>query len=308
MKKILLTGGSGMVGRNFLEHKKSKNYEILYPSSNQLDLLDNNGVYEYLNQEMPDLVIHCAGKVGGIQANVLDPVGFFSENLIIGTNLISNSYKLGIKKLINLGSSCMYPRVANNPLKESYILSGMLEPTNEGYALAKAAVAKYCEYISNSDKSFKYRNLIPCNIYGKYDKFDGINSHLIPAIIAKVHSAMEKCSRSVEVWGDGSARREFMYAEDLADAMYCCIEQIDLLGNYTNIGNGYDLSVNDYYKSVIKVMGYKGDLTYDLSKPVGMVQKVVDISNIKKIGWSPAWSLDEGIRESYKYYLNRSDL
>src|SRR5437588_290466 len=217
--KILLTGGGGMVGRNVLEHSAIDQFEVLAPRSSELNLLDFNAVQAYLSRHKPEMVIHGAGKVGGIQANIREPVGFLMDNLDMGRNIVWAAHQAGIKHLINLGSSCMYPRNHSEPLDEDMVLKGELEPTNEGYALAKVMTARLCECIMREDESYQYKRLIPCNIYGRFDKFDPAHSHLVPAIIHKVHQAKQSGQQAVEIWGDGTARREFMYAGDLADAV-----------------------------------------------------------------------------------------
>ena len=208
--RILLTGGGGMVGRNLLEHFEINDFEILAPNSKELDLRDYNAVQTYLQKIKPDVVIHAAGKVGGIHANMREPVSFLMDNLDMGRNIVWAAHQSGVKKLINLGSSCMYPRNHSEPLKEEMVLKGELEPTNEGYAIAKVATAKLCEYIMREDSEYQYKTLIPCNIYGRFDKFDPEHSHLLPAIIHKVHQANQSGLDVVEIWGDGTARREFM--------------------------------------------------------------------------------------------------
>ena len=185
--RILLTGGGGMVGRNLLEHPSISSFEVIAPSSNELDLLDFKTVQNYLCKHEPDMVIHAAGKVGGIQANMREPVSFLMDNLDMGRNIVWAAHQAGVKQLINLGSSCMYPRNHQEPLAEDMVLKGELEPTNEGYALAKVVVNRLCEYIMREDYRYQYKTLIPCNIYGRHDKFDPLHSHLIPAIIYKIH-------------------------------------------------------------------------------------------------------------------------
>jgi GDP-L-fucose synthase len=301
--KVLLTGASGMVGRNVLEHPAIGDFEILAPSSSALNLLDSNAVLIYLNKHQPDMVIHAAGKVGGIQANMREPVSFLLENLDMGRNVVWGACQANIKRLINLGSSCIYPRNHSEPLREELVLQGELEPTNEGYALAKIITARLCDYISREDPSFQYKTLIPCNLYGRYDKFDPVHSHLVPAIIHKVHQAKESGLSEVEIWGDGSARREFMYAGDLADAIIQCIKSFDTLPAYMNIGLGHDLTINEYYKTVAEVIGYKGDFIHDLSKPVGMARKLVNVNRQKAWGWSAQSDLRTGIVKTYAFYL-----
>lgn len=301
--RILLTGGGGMVGRNFLEHSDIGEFEILAPRSSELDLRNFNAVQSYMQKHKPDMVIHAAGKVGGIQANMREPVGFLLDNLDMGRNIVWAAHQAGIKRLINLGSSCMYPRNHSEPLREEMVLKGELEPTNEGYALAKVVTARLCEYIMREDESYQYKTLIPCNLYGRHDKFDPAHSHLVPAIIHKVHQAKQSGQVSVEIWGDGTARREFMYGGDLADAMVQAIKKFDTLPAYMNIGLGHDHTINEYYEAVASVMGYEGGFTHDLSKPVGMARKLVSVERQKSWGWSAKNDLRSGIANTYSFYL-----
>lgn len=301
--RVLLTGGGGMVGRNLLEHPNIRKYEVLAPRSSELDLRDFNAVQRFLRSFQPEMVIHAAGKVGGIQANIREPVGFLLENLDMGRNIILASFQAGIKQLINLGSSCMYPRNQEEPLREEMVLQGGLEPTNEGYALAKVVTAKLCEYFMREDKTFQYKTLIPCNIYGRHDKFDPLHSHLLPAIIHKIHQAQQGRQQTVEIWGDGTARREFMYAGDLADAMVRAMDNFETLPGYMNVGLGQDSTINEYYLTVGEVMGYTGCFIHDLTKPVGMARKLVNVERQQAWGWSAQHGLREGIAKTCDYYL-----
>jgi GDP-L-fucose synthase len=302
-KKILLTGGGGMVGRNILEHPAIKDFELQAPRSNELDLRDFSSVQKYMAAQKPDLVIHAAGKVGGIQANIREPVNFLLENLDMGRNIVLASHKAGVKQLINLGSSCMYPSNFSEPLKEEMVLKGELEPTNEGYALAKVVTSRLCDYIVREDVSYQYKTLIPCNIYGRYDKFDPKHSHLVPAIIHKVHQAKVNNESTVEIWGDGNARREFMYAGDLADAIFSAIKKFEILPSYMNIGLGYDYTINDYYHAAAEVIGYRGEFVHDISKPVGMLRKLINIDRQLILGWQSKSDLKSGIHNTYQFYL-----
>jgi len=300
--KILLTGGSGMVGRNILENEKANNYEIIAPASAKLNLLDRKAVENFLSLEKPDLIIHSAGRVGGIQANMADKVSFLIDNLKMGLNLVSAASSIGIPKLINIASSCMYPRDALNPICEDMILKGELEPTNEGYALAKIVTLKLCEYIAHEDVNKVYRTIIPCNLYGRHDKFDPKHSHLLPAVIQKIHNAKLSDDQTVKIWGDGNARREFMYAKDIADFVFFAVKNIDKIPQNINVGLGHDYSITDYYKAVAEVIGYNGNFEFDLNKPVGMKQKLVDVTKLQTLGWSHKTSLIDGINKTYKFY------
>lgn len=301
--KILLTGAGGMVGKNFLEHPGINKFQVLAPRSKELDLRDFVAVQSYLDKHRPDMVIHAAGKVGGIQANMREPVGFLLENLDMGRNIVWASRQTGVKRLINLGSSCMYPRNHYEPLAEESVLKGELEPTNEGYALAKVVTARLCEYIAREDGSFQYKTLIPCNLYGRHDKFDPAHSHLIPAIIHKVHQAKVAGDGQVEIWGEGTARREFMYAGDLADVLVRAVKEFDSLPMMMNVGLGHDYSINEYYQATADVMDYRGVFIHDLTKPVGMARKLVNVERQQAWGWCAQHTLRSGIEKTYEFYL-----
>jgi GDP-L-fucose synthase len=301
--KIFISGANGLVGRNILEHPVAGNFELLAPLREELDLLDRQAVADYLTRSKPDMVIHAAGKVGGIQANMREPVRFFIENLDMGRNVVWAARQAGVKRLINLGSSCMYPRHAVNPLNENCILTGELEPTNEGYALAKIAVARLCRYINQEDPDYAYKTLIPCNLYGRWDKFDPAHSHLIPAVIHKLHQAKTAGLDEVEIWGDGMARREFMDAADLADCLAAVVQNYQTMPEVMNVGLGFDYSINEYYLAAAKVIGYGGRFVHDLSRPVGMQQKVVDVESLAAWGWKPGTTLEDGLKRAYSFYL-----
>ena len=303
MPTLLLTGGSGLVGRNIQNHYASNKWNIIAPTSNDLNLMDYTAVKSFFNACKPDIILHCAGRVGGISANIMEPVAFLDTNIIIGRNVIMGAREAKIKRLINLASTCIYPREAQNPLKEECILEGKLEPTNEGYAIAKIVALRLCQYIRKEDPGYNYKTLIPCNLYGRFDKFDPKKSHLLPAIIHKIHHAKITDKQSVEIWGDGSARREFMYVEDLADAIYFAMESILDIPDLMNIGVGTDYTIKEYYESVAKVIGWQGEFVFDHSKPTGMAQKLSDTNLQSKWGWQPKTTLKEGIRLTYKYYL-----
>jgi len=280
-----------------------KPYQLFTPSSKDLDLLDKFSIDTYLGNKEIDMVIHCAGVVGGIQANMANPVKFLVDNTQIALNIILCAKEVGIKKFINMGSSCMYPREATNPLGEELILKGELEPTNEGYALAKITATKLCEYISQEESSFKYKTVIPCNLYGRYDKFDPTHSHMLPAVVKKIYEAKENKEEILDIWGDGEARREFMYAEDLAGFIYYALENFESMPQNINVGLGHDYTINEYYETIAKVIGYKGKFIHDLTKPIGMKQKLIDDSKLKEFGWCYKTSLEDGIQKIYDYYL-----
>ena len=302
--KILLTGSRGMVGLNVIEHSGAHNHVILSPTSAELNLLDAESVQDYINANKPEMIIHAAGIVGGIQANMAQPVKFLVDNMRMGLNILMSAKACGVKKFMNLGSSCMYPRDALNPLTEDLILKGELEPTNEGYAIAKVASTRLCEYINREDKSYLYKTVIPCNLYGKYDKFDPEYSHLIPAVIRKINDAKDQNLKSIDIWGDGLARREFMYVADFADFVYYAINHFEKMPQNINVGLGFDYTVNEYYQKIANVVGYQGCFTHDLSRPTGMQQKIISDTKLKEFGWQYKTTLEQGVQKTYDYFLS----
>jgi len=300
---LLLTGAGGMVGKNILEHPGIADWHVLAPRRAELDLADDTATLAYVQQHQPDMIVHAAGRVGGIQANMAHPVDFLVANIDVGRNIIMAARATGVRRFLNLASSCMYPRAASNPLTEDMILKGELEPTNEGYAIAKIVATRLCEYVCREQPELAYKTLIPCNLYGRHDKFAPEHSHLIPAIIHKIHQAKLAGQDKVEIWGDGLARREFMYAGDLADAVMHAITHFDALPSLMNVGLGHDYTINEYYEAVADVLNYRGQFTHDLSKPVGMARKLVSIERQQAWGWKPATSLRDGIVQTCQYYL-----
>ena len=300
MIKIILFGGNGFVGTNFLSHSKNSQYHLLYPKKDEVNLFKKDEIIYYINKNKPNYIINLAGKVGGIIANKSDNYNFLIENIIINSNLIDASFICGVKNFLNISSSCIYPKDKNQNLKEKDILSSKLEPTNEGYALAKIISLKMCEFL-NTENNIDYKTIIPCNLYGPYDKF-GNNSHMIPGVIKRVHEAKTKGSAHIKMWGDGSAKREFMFIEDFIDFIFFSLENFKKIPSVMNVGLGYDMSIKEYYEEIIKVVGYEGEIRKDLSKPVGMSKKQVDISNQTKLGWKPKYNLTDGLEITYKYY------
>lgn len=293
-----------MVGKNILNHEKAQYHDFTTPSSEELNLLDKLQIDQFFAKHNPDFVIHAAGVVGGIQANISNPVKFFVDNMLMGVNLITAARESGVKYLMNMGSSCMYPRNIEYALSEDLILKGELEPTNEGYALAKVATARLCDYITRENSDLLYKTIIPCNLYGKYDKFDEENSHMIPAVIRKLVVAVNEKSDSVDIWGDGEARREFMYAEDLADFVFYAINNFSVMPQNLNVGLGQDYSINDYYKTIAKITGYTGAFKHDLTKPVGMKRKLIDNTLLTEFGWKSETDLNQGVAKTYQYFLD----
>ncbi|OGT67360.1 MAG: GDP-fucose synthetase [Gammaproteobacteria bacterium RIFCSPLOWO2_02_FULL_38_11] len=299
--KMLLTGASGMVGWHLKKILISK-YDVLAPSREELNLLDNEATYSYIQKYKPNWIIHLASVVGGISANINNPVKFLIENVKINTNVIDAAFKLQVPYFLNFASSCMYP-ANRETLSENDLLTGELEPTNEGYALSKILSTKLCETISEKN-GFFYKTIVPTNLYGPYDHFEESRSHLIPAIIKKMHDAKLENKKNVSIWGTGNARREFLYVEDLISFVFIAIEKIKILPAWINVGLGKDYSVREYYECVSDVVGYKPLFEYDLTKPEGMKMKKLNIQKALDLGWKPTTSLREGIEKTYHYYLS----
>lgn len=300
--KVLLTGATGMVGRNIVERFSNSEYHLLKPSSSELDLTSQTSVDKYFMVNKPSAVIHAAGLVGGIQANIAHPVDFLCKNTFMGLNVINAARQANVKFLLNLSSSCMYPKDIDSMLSEDMLLTGQLEPTNEGYALAKIVSTRLCEYINIEDKSGKFKTIIPCNLYGRFDKFSIQNSHMIPAVIRKIYEAKAEGREVVDIWGDGTARREFMYAGDLADFILFACDNFDELAQNTNVGLGFDYSINDFYKAIAEVIGFEGAFKHDLTKPVGMKRKLVDVSFLQGMNWKSKTNLANGIEKTFEYF------
>lgn len=299
--KIMITGSTGMVGRSLCRILNDEaKHELLTPSHKELDLLNKQDVGDYISTNKPDMIVHLAARVGGIQANIDAPVEFLFENMQMGMHVIHSALRAGVSKLINLGSSCMYPR-NREILRENDLITGEFEPTNEGYALAKVSAARLCQYASEQ-YGVSYRAIIPTNLYGPYDNFDLVTSHVLPAIVRKVHEAKVNKANEVVIWSDGKARREFLYVDDLADLIKVAISKVDDMPYLVNAGVGYDVTINECYAVAAKVIGYEGKFTHDTSKPAGMYRKLLDISKARALGWQAKFSLEEGIKKTYQYY------
>jgi len=275
--------------------------EVYSPTRAELDLLNLSDVVKYMNSSLPDVIIHVAAKVGGIQANLDNPFAFLTENLQIDLNVLTTARTCAIPKLFYIGSTCMYPRDLTTPLVESDILTGTLEPTNEGYALSKIVGAKIVEIVATKEY-LNWRTLIPSNLYGPRDNFDSSGSHLIAAIIRKVDSAIKEGAPSIEMWGDGESRREFTFVGDVAQYICESLEIIDTLPLKMNLGSGIDHSVRDFYEIVSSLMGYRGTIIPNLSKPNGMRRKLSDSSLAFSHGWNPKTNLQDGIAKTIDWY------
>ncbi len=306
MIKILITGSSGFVGKNIVNNKKFTNkFQIYSPSSKDLDLLDSRNTSEYFKKVNPDIVIHCAGKVGGIMKNINSQYEFLHKNSMMILNLINTCLTENINKFINISSSCIYPKSFNRPINEDDLLTGKIEPTNEGYALAKIIGLKLTEYISDNLEG--YKTIIPCNLYGPYDNFDKNDSHMIPAVINKITQAKNLNLQTVKMWGTGNVRREFMFIEDFVDFLLFYIKNFDKVPQKMNVGTGKDYSIREYYNTISKIIGFQGSIESDQTKPEGMKRKLVDISYQDKLGWSPSHNIEEGILKTYDFFKLKNE-
>jgi GDP-L-fucose synthase len=302
---ILVTGGSGMVGTALLERLRRDAYaNVLAPSSKQLDLRDQAATHRYLAEHPIEHVFHLAGHIGGIGASVAHPVEFLYENMMIAMHMIHAARIARVGKLVFLSSSCVYPRDCEQPMNEDGILTGAFEPTNEGYAIAKIAAMKLCEY-ANRQYGTNFINLMPSNIYGYGDHFEPERSHVVSALIYKFHQAKLRGLPSVEVWGTGTTRRELLFVEDLVEAMMHFMLKVDAgqVGTFVNIGLGQDIQIRDLALTIKEIVGYSGDVVFNASKPDGMPRKLMDIGRAKHLGWNPKVGIPEGLRKTYDWYL-----
>lgn len=301
--KIYIAGHKGMVGSAIYRKLIEKGYNnFVLKTSSELNLTIQKDVINFFKHEKPEIVILAAAKVGGILANIQSPAKFLYDNLMIQCNVINAAYENGVKKLVFLGSSCIYPRGCPQPMKEEYILNGKFEPTNEGYAIAKIAGLKLCQ-MYNRQYGTDYISVMPCNLYGIGDSFDQLRSHVVAATIRKFHEAKINHSPSVTIWGTGKARRELLFVDDMADACVYLMENYS--GNeFFNVGTGTDVSITELSEIIKEIVGYEGELVYDLSKPDGMPQKVMDCSKLSDFGWKYKTSLETGLRKTYQWYLD----
>lgn len=300
--KIFVAGHQGMVGSALVRRLRAGGYaRILTRSRHELDLLDQNAVFTFLEQERPDYIFMAAAKVGGIQANNTYRADFIYENLMIEAHLIHGAHLAGIQRLCFLGSSCIYPRDCPQPIREEYLLAGPLEQTNEPYAIAKIAGIKLCESY-NRQYGRQYVSVMPCNLYGPNDNYDLATSHVMPALIRKAHEAKVQGEKDLTVWGSGTPRREFLYVDDLADACLYLMEAGVGDGLY-NIGTGAEVTIRELAETVAEVVGFSGQLMFDQSKPDGTPRKLLDVSRMEELGWRPTVSLKDGISRAYANYL-----
>lgn len=302
--KIYVAGHRGLVGSAIMRALKRDGYEnIITRTHAELDLTEQSAVREFFTHERPEYVFLAAAKVGGIGANSRYPADFIYENLAIETNVIHAAWRSGVEKLLFLGSSCIYPKLAPQPIKEDYLLSGALERTNDAYAIAKIAGLEMCRHFFNQYGA-KFISVMPTNLYGPEDNFDLENSHVLPALIRKFHEAKISSSPAVELWGTGTPRREFLHVDDMAAA---CVFLMNSYDNpqFLNVGTGNDVTIKELAQLVSSVAGYDGKITWDSAKPDGTPRKLLDVSRLKSLGWAPQISLEDGIKTTYEWYISK---
>jgi GDP-L-fucose synthase len=302
MKKIYIAGHRGMVGAALLRAVPPAYDSVLVADRAELDLLDQGSVYSFLKKHTPDVVIIAAAKVGGIHANSTYPGDFIFQNLTIAANLIEGSRRAGVHRLLNLGSSCIYPKHATQPMPESCLLTSELEPTNEAYAIAKIAALKMCQHY-RAQYGLLYHSAMPTNLYGTGDNYHAENSHVIPAMLRRFHEAKVNGAPEVVIWGSGKPRREFLYVDDLAHACYHLLS-LDHPADWVNVGTGQDLSIRELAETIAAVTGYQGRLAFDTTKPDGTPRKLLDISFIEQSGWRPRVALKEGLELAYQDFCD----
>ena len=296
--KILVTGHRGMVGSALVRRLQGGGYTNLVARSHaELDLLDQRAVHDFLAEQRPEYLFIAAAKVGGIQANNTYRADFIYQNLMIEANLIHGAHLAGVQRLMFLGSSCIYPRDCPQPIKEEYLLTGPLEPTNEPYAIAKIAGIKLCESY-NRQYGRQYVSAMPTNLYGPNDNYDLAVSHVLPALIRKAHEAKQRGDEELVVWGTGTPRREFLHVDDLADACVHLMEQ-GYDGQIVNIGTGQDVTIRELAETVMQVVGFEGRIVFDASKPDGTPRKLLDVSRLRSTGWVAATALSDGVRAAF---------
>jgi len=305
--KIYLAGHRGLVGSAIKRKLESKGYSnLIFRTHGELDLTNQQAVNEFFEREKPEYVFLAAAKVGGILANNTYPAEFIYENLMIEANIIHASYRNGVKKLLFLGSSCIYPKLAPQPLKEEYLLTGPLEETNEAYAIAKIAGIRLCKHY-NQQYVTNFISVMPTNLYGPNDNFDLETSHVMPALIRKFHEAKVKNEPEVVIWGTGKPLREFMHVDDMADACVYLMEKYNTgdIGEFVNIGVGKDITIGELSEVIKEIVGFEGTIRKDLSKPDGTPQKLLDIAKLSSLGWKAKISLRDGIEQTYEWYQSQ---
>ncbi|MCP4217220.1 MAG: GDP-L-fucose synthase [bacterium] len=307
--KIYIAGYKGLVGSAIKRKLEEKGYtNLIYTDASDFDLQNQAKVEDFFEKEQPEFVFLAAAKVGGILANKTSPAEFIYSNISIQTNIIHSAYKFGVKKLLFLGSSCIYPKLAPQPMKEEHLLTSPLEPTNEAYAIAKIAGLKMCRYY-NEQYGTNFLSVMPTNLFGPNDNYNLQTSHVLPALVRKFHEAKTEGKSFVELWGTGAPKREFLYSDDLADAVVFLMEKYNYadIGEVINIGVGKDTSIKELAEIIQHIVGFEGELKWDSSKPDGTPRKLLDVSKLHKLGWEAKLSLEEGIKKAYDDYLNNPD-
>ena len=308
MDRVFISGHRGMVGSALVRAfcKKSAKYELIFADREELDLLDQSSVRQFIEQEKPNVIINAAAKVGGIHANDTYPADFIYQNLLINTNLIHSAWENRVNRFLNLGSSCIYPRASKQPIKEESLLSGPLEKTNEAYALAKIAGLEMCRHYRNQ-YGVLFHSAMPTNLYGPGDNYHGENSHVLPALIRRFHEAKESDADEVTIWGSGKPRRELMHVDDLANGVLFLLDQ-KKPPDWVNLGTGIDHSILEIAELVKETTAFKGSIIHNLNKPDGMPVKRLDVSLVKSMGWSAKIPLEEGIKSVYEDFLQCLEL
>ena len=306
--KVFVAGHNGLVGSAIIRNLEKKNYNNIYwISRDNCDLRNKARVDAYFEQAKPEYVFLAAAKVGGILANRDHPAEFIYDNLMIQTNIIDAAYRNGVKKLVFLGSSCIYPKMAKQPITEDELLAGHLETSNDAYAIAKIAGIRMCRAY-RQQYGFNAISLMPTNLYGPNDNFDHNSSHVLPALMSKFHGSLEKSKHwVVKLWGDGSPKREFLHVDDLAEACYTCMQEYEG-EEHINVGTGEDVTIKELAETIVDVVGYKNDYEWDTSKPNGTPRKVLNVDKIKSLGWEPKISLREGIESTYEWFKENVDV
>ena len=302
--RVWIAGHRGLVGAATKSYLLNKGYEVLTAEKSDLDLRDSLKVLKYLRSEKPDAIIVAAAKVGGILANDIYAADFISDNLIIQNNVINGAHVADINRLVFLGSSCVYPKLAPQPLKEEYLLTSSLETTNQWYAIAKIAGIKLCEAYKKQYNR-EYISLMPCNLYGENDNFDPLTSHVIPGLIAKIFSAQQSKNKHITIWGSGTALREFLYVDDIASAIELCLNDYRSL-EPINCGSGKETSIKDLVELLVDIIGYSGEILFDKSKPDGVYRKVLDSSKLRCLGWRPKIELRPGLMRVCDFYRRKN--
>lgn len=314
--KIYIAGHSGLVGSAIVRQLKARGFtNLIMRTHKELDLTNQAKVHVFFAQEQPDYVILAAGKVGGIHANNTYPADFIYQNMMIEANIINSAYENKVKRLLFLGSTCIYPKSVEQPMREDAMLTGVLEPTNEPYALAKIAGIKLCESY-NRQYGTDFRSVMPTNLYGINDNFHLENSHVIPALMRRLHEAKINNDTEVVVWGTGEAMREFLYVDDMAKASLFVLEldkktyQVNTKSmlSHINVGTGKDITIREVAETMKQVVEYKGELTFDTTKPDGTPRKLIDVSRLSNMGWKYSIDLEQGLKKTYKWYLNQNKL